>query len=62
MWMEACPPYCEKEETGKVKDGGIDSVSGPNPSHYIILSIHNIIILLDVWNRQVRTEFIFSYA
>jgi hypothetical protein len=33
--MEACPPYWEKEETGKVKVGGMESVSGPNPSHYL---------------------------
>lgn len=31
--MEACPPYWEKEETGSSKDGGMESVSGPNPSH-----------------------------
>jgi len=32
--MEACPPYWAKEETGSSKDGGMESVSGPNPSHY----------------------------
>ena len=30
-----CPPYWAKEETGSSKDGGMESVSGPNPSHYI---------------------------
>ncbi len=33
IWMEACPPYCENDETGNVNESGIDSVSGPKPSH-----------------------------
>lgn len=40
MWMEACPPYWEKEETGKVKDGGMESVSGPNPTHCNIFDVY----------------------
>ena len=43
MRMEACPPYWEKEETGRMKVGGMESVSGPKPSHcccIIVLSLY----------------------
>ena len=50
--MEACPPYWEKEETGSSKDGGMESVSGPNPSHYFDY------VIVDFWN-QVRLQLIF---
>lgn len=57
--MDACPPYSAKEETGNSKDGGMESVSGPNPSHYCCdLMTHSYSFAEDVWNQQVRTHFL----
>ena len=31
--MEACPPYCERDDTGNSNVDGMESCSGPNPNH-----------------------------
>lgn len=61
--MDACPPYSAKEDTGSSKDGGMLSVSGPNPSHCCcddLMMTYSYSFAEDVWN-QVRTHFLDAY-
>ena len=53
IWIEACPPYCDGDDTGISKLDGIDSCSGPNPIHYVMLFVFVCSVVCMMYTRSM---------